>query len=76
MQSEVFFHAFAMVCLAPVFTKSKSLNWGWVKICGLLFRSATVGSGGKVTRNIVERILNTSIQKELAIGHSHQMCKC
>lgn len=54
MQRELFFHAFAMVCLAAVDTKSKSLNWQRVKICGLLFSSATVRSGGKVTWNIIE----------------------
>lgn len=35
-----------------------------------------VGSGGNLTLNIVERILNTSDQKDLTISHSHQIFTC
>lgn len=75
IQSMEDLHAFAMVRLAAVVTKSKRLNWQYVKACGLLFKSAIACSGDIGESNKVERILNTSVQKVQTMGHSHHICK-
>lgn len=50
------FHAFAMVCLAAVMMKHKSLNGQWVTDNGCLFRRATVGPGAIGVSERVDRI--------------------
>lgn len=63
-----------MVRLAAVVIKTRSLNWRWVTVKGLLFRRATVGSGCNGVLNRVERNLNTLAQNVCAVGHSHHIC--
>lgn len=73
VHSEGDFQAFAIVCLAAIVMRSRSWNWRCVIASGLLFGSATDGSGVTVVLNMVERRLNTSDQKVRAIGQSHPL---